>query len=182
MMKINFERWLHGPQLAVGPPFPLRRAAPAGAACRRPARLAALVGAAFCASLAMTAAPADARPASPPAGADSTESGRPAADEFSSRLHGAQRNRHHQSSGFGKYGLQRDGGYSYGPKSYKASQRSGGNRDHATGGYGDRSFYKIQRQKASATQGRHKDSRGSPGIIGGYAADKRAKYAKSMKR
>jgi hypothetical protein len=181
MMKSNFKRWLRIPQLAISHPSPLRHAALAGAACRRPARLAVLIGvAAFCASPAMTAARADARPALASIGAGSTEPERPTADEFSSVLHGAQRNKHHQSNGFSKYGLQPDGGYSFGPKNYRKSLRSGGNRDHATGGYGDRSFYKIQRQQKAAAK--HKDSQRSPGIIGGFAADKRAKYARSMKR
>ena len=85
VMSMNFERWLRVPQLAIGYLSPLRRAAPARAARRRPARLAALVGgAALCTSLAMTAAsvPADARSASAPAGVVSTESERTTADEF----------------------------------------------------------------------------------------------------
>src|SRR5262245_52990108 len=62
MMKSNFEHWLRTPQPTISRPSPLRGAALAGAVSGRPARLAALIaGAAFCASLAMPATPADAR-------------------------------------------------------------------------------------------------------------------------
>ena len=158
MMKSHFERWLRIPQPAISHPSP-RRAALAREACRRPARLAVLIGvAAFCASPVATAAPADARPAFASVGARSTEPERPTADEFSSVLHGGQRNKDHQSNGFSEYGLQPDGGYSHGPKNYRKSQRSAGNRDRGLrfGGYGDASFYyKTLRQQKAAKRGRH---------------------------
>jgi hypothetical protein len=271
MMTINFERWLRIPQIAVGPPSPPRRAALAHAACGRPARLAALVGgAAFCASLAMTAAPAGARPAAAPAEAGSTEPGRQAADELSSRRHGAgsrpsragrssggrggilggargafkrsvasrghagrhharrpngeigtavsrpkhagrsyasrqiagrsragppnfdprapglarlqqgggarslgvfgtyrkpHKNayRHRKGDGFGKYGLQPDGGYSYGSGvgSKKSRHSGGGYKTRYTGGYGDYSAYMRSAKRTKHEGRRHEANYGS---------------------
>jgi hypothetical protein len=219
--------------------------------CRRPGRMAVLVGGtAVCVSLAMTAAPAAARPAAALAEAGSTQSAQPAVDELSSRRHGAGsrpsgggrrggilggargafkksvashgHGRHHagrshasrqiagrsragppnfdprapglarlqqgggarslgvfgtyrkphkkstyhhrKGDGFGKYGLQPDGGYSYG--SGVGSKKSR-HRDVNSGGYGDRSFYKIRdtfRKAARHGGGR----RQTPAYVGNY--------------
>lgn len=136
MMSINFEGSPRVPQLAIGYLSPLRRAA-----CRRPARLAALVGgAAFCVSLAMTAAsvPAAARSASDPGAIVSTESERLPMDEFSSRRG------HHGGKG-GGYGAGYAGG-GYGDRSFKSRGYKAG---YSGGGFGDRSF------KSRGHGGRH---------------------------
>lgn len=126
MMRTNFERWLRLSPCASGEPSPLRRAAFAGSACRRPAPLAAFAGAAvFCALLAITAAsiPAEAQPASAPVAAGSTQSAAPFMDELSSR--GKRR-------GGGGYGARyKRGGFgdlSFKSRSSKSSRRSAKSR------------------------------------------------------
>jgi hypothetical protein len=73
--------------------------------------------------------------------------------------------RHRKGDGFGKYGLQPDGGYSSG--SGVGSKKTGGrHRDARSGGYGDRSFYKIRdtfRKAARRDGGR----RQTPAYVGG---------------
>jgi hypothetical protein len=168
MMKSNFERWLRIPQLTTSHPSPLRRAALAGAASRRPARLAMLIGvAAFCASLAMTAAPAGARPVAS-AGVDSTEPGRLAMDEFSSRRHGAgSRPAHagrshagrskgggayrnlrfgHQHVGYGtKVGLFQKGTKGFVTGVHRGQKEPSRHRNASLGQYGDGKFKKHTR-------------------------------------
>jgi hypothetical protein len=76
---------------------------------------------------------------------------------------------HRRGDGFGKYGLQPDGGYSYGSGvGSKKSRHSGGrHRDVNSGGYGDRSFYKIRDTFRKAA--RHKKGRShTPAYVGNY--------------
>jgi hypothetical protein len=123
MIRSNFERWLRVPQLAIGYPTQLRHAALARPACRRPARLALLVGgAAFCAALAMPAASAraDARPSPVSVGASSTEPGRLSGDELSGRRHGAG-SRRHGGGGYGR--TARSGHKSAHHKAHKSAHR-----------------------------------------------------------
>jgi hypothetical protein len=107
--------------------------------------LAVLVGgAAVCASLAMTVAPVNARPISTSVGAGSTEPGVLAADELSSRRHGAgsrhsygahHAGRHHGGGGYsGPYAS----GYGFGDRSFKHHPRSA-MYPSAASAYGDRS-------------------------------------------
>jgi hypothetical protein len=108
--------------------------------------LAVLVGgAAVCASLAMTVAPVNARPISTSVGAGSTEPGVLAADELSSRRHGAgsrhsygahHAGRHHGGGGYsGPYAS----GYGFGDRSFKHHPRSA-MYPSAASAYGGRSF------------------------------------------
>jgi len=77
--------------------------------------------------------------------------------------------RHRKGDGFGKYGLQPDGGYSYGSGvgSKKSRHAGGRHRDVNSGGYGDRSFYKIRETFRKAAR-HHGGRRQTPAYVGNY--------------
>jgi hypothetical protein len=71
--------------------------------------------------------------------------------------------RHRKGDGFGKYGLQPDGGYSYGSGvgSKKSRHSGGGYKTRYTGGYGDYSAYMRSAKRTKHEGRRHEANYGS---------------------